>query len=165
MGGREPCVRCFDSGPLMTFGRVYPPDVFRKLWSNFHALSKSGRRCAPMEVLREIEAGDDQLVRWVRPLEMFRHLDVRQLAVVREVLRQFPSIVDPGKETPDADPFVVALARVEGEAKDLYTQTPCVVVTSEKSKPNRVRIPDVCRYYELEAIDHLEFFRRVRWQF
>jgi hypothetical protein len=54
---------------------------------------------------------------------------------VKDVLQVFPSLIDEKKTTPDADPFVVALALSKGWK----------VVTSEnpgRTSP-RKRIPDV----------------------
>jgi len=40
-----------------------------------------------------------------------------------------------------------------------------IVVTEEKIRGNKVRIPSVCQEYNVEAIDILDMFRKEGWTF
>jgi hypothetical protein len=71
-------------------------------------------------------------------------------ADLRPFVKDFSSLVDLDKKTPDADPFFIALAI----SKDW------TVFTSEKpSTGGRPKIPDVCKKYNMKCISLLEFFR------
>jgi hypothetical protein len=64
-------------------------------------------------------------------------------------------LVDLKKGRGQADPFVVALARVRG----------ATVVTEEHAKPTAPKIPDACRRFGIRCINLLEFIREMRWKF
>ena len=140
-----PEIYCVDTGSLIKLNRDFPQDVFPGVWENMDRLAASGRLEAPAEVLQEIERGDDELVSWARQHRgMFKRPDADQITAVQEILAAFPSLVDASKETPDADPFVVALAKAGNDLQasslipDRY-----VVVTEER----RRGIPLACSRY------------------
>ena len=69
----------------------------------------------------------------------------------------YQRLVEDRKGTYGADPFVIALAKVE----DL------IVVTGEKASGNlaKPKIPDVCADMGIECINILDLMRREKWQF
>lgn len=89
----------------------------------------------PREVLREIEKKDDDLLKWVKKhRKIFREQEIEQIQRAQEILSHFPKLIDPAKEIPDADPFVVALAIIENtKRQDTLFKGQCIVVTQEKS--------------------------------
>ena len=71
------------------------------------------------------------------------------------MLAQFPRLVGEKKLRTSADPFVIALARVEGLA----------LVTDEKptgsmSRPN---IPDVCSALSMKTMGVLDLIKAEQW--
>jgi hypothetical protein len=147
-----------DTSALIDLHRVvYAPDVFKTLWENLAGLVRERRLLAPREVYNEISKRDDDLYAWSKlHKQMFCEPDSRQQAIVRQILTSHPRLVDASKDTPDADPFVVALAEAGSH----------VVVCSEKGNmQGRVRIPDVCRARRVRCIRPLEMFRELKWSF
>ena len=69
----------------------------------------------------------------------------------------YQRLVEDRKGIYGADPFVIALAKVE----DL------IVVTGERATNNlaKPKIPDVCNDMGIECINILDLMRRERWQF
>lgn len=164
------------------FRRLYPPDIFPALWKDIENLVKQGLLVAPREVLHELEwleknpqkkktipggtdpEGNDLLLKWAKMNKgMFIEPDLTQnnyidsaSIITNEILPGYGKrLVDIDKETPEADPFVIALAKLKR----------WIVINSEGSvKPgpsNPPKIPDVCRHHKVESIGILEFFRRV----
>lgn len=97
--------------------RGYPPRSFPTLWNKLDMLVKSSRLISPQEVYNELEKQEDEVFKWVKQRkQIFRRLDdEEQIALTSEIVRRFPKLVDPQKETPDADPFVIALAVLEAK--------------------------------------------------
>ena len=128
-------------------------------------LVKEGWMIAPPEVRAEIEKKDDDLLRWVRrQRRMFVDLSEAHLRLVKDILRQFPRLIHPEKATPEADPFVVALA-LAAKRGELFGGDH-VVVTQENPNPRgRPNIPDVCRHYGIEWMDVSGIFAREGWRF
>lgn len=121
-------------------------------------LFPQGRLIAPREVFKELEQIEDELLEWAKNhREMFKDLDNEQLQQVRDILRDFPKLVDVNKTIPDADPFVVAIARSQG----------CTVINSEKpaNPGGRPKIPDACRKYNVKCTSLIEFFKEQNWRF
>jgi len=164
----EQACYCTDTSALIELHAIYGSDVFVSLWQNVAGLVKDGRLIAPREVLREIEKKDDELLRWVKKhRKIFRQQDIEQLQRAQEILSRFPDLIDPAKEIPDADPFVVALAIIENtKRQDTLFKSHCIVLTQEKpSRGARPKIPDVCQRYGIECILVAELFRKEGWKF
>jgi len=75
---------------------------------------------------------------------------------VRALVKAHPSLVQSGGLMRGAaDPFVIALAQERGFA----------VVTAERSKPSKPRIPDVCALLKVPCMTLVEMFRQEKWAF
>jgi hypothetical protein len=134
--------------------RYYPRDVFPTLWERIDVLIDNGQLLAIDEVLRELEKKVDDLHEWAtQRKELFVTMDAEILRRGGEVINQFPSLVDPEKLRGTADPFVIALA----------AERNLTVVTAEKPKPSKPKIPDVCQALKVPCISLIELFRRERW--
>lgn len=121
---------------------------------------------APKEVREEIRQGDDELVPWAKGRKtMFKAPDKEQLECVKEIEAIFPSLVDPSKQTPQADPFVVALAHcgTKAEVSSLFQRKRIVVTEERRTRPHG--IPQVCAHYNIECISLMDLFRREGWKF
>jgi hypothetical protein len=131
-------VYCIDTSALIAaWQERYPPENFPPFWKRVDDLINSGRLVAPSEVLRETAKRSDELHDWLSERElMFRELDEQIQVAAAKVLARFPRLVGERKFRTSADPFVIALARVQR----------LQIVTDEKptGKLNRPNIPDVC---------------------
>lgn len=150
----------FDTSAFLeAWRRRYPPDVFPAVWQRFHEIIEKGELGASEEVLLEIEKRDDDVHGWVkeRKTKLFVPIDENQQRHVSEILEKHERLVDTRKNRSAADPFVIAVAIVEG----------CTVVTAEVAtgKPEKPNIPDVCSAMGVRSIDLLEFFREQGWRF
>lgn len=159
--GEQP-VYCFDTSAFIHLKKEYRRATFVSLWGDLEHLVTARRVVAPREVLRELEVKDDDLSKWAKKLysELFIELNEEQQDKVKEVLRDYPRLVDPLKTIPEADPFVISLAYLDG----------LIVVTRET--PNNPgptgspSIPDVCAGIGVECIYKIpDFFEREKWQY
>ena len=150
-------VYCIDTSSLIAaWQERYPIENFPSFWNKMDQLISDKRLIAPIEVLNEMKKRSDELHAWLkaRP-QMFRELDdAMQLEAVR-VLTQFPRLVGERKLRTSADPFVVALARVENLS----------VVTDEKltGNANRTNIPDVCLSLAMTSMSVLDLIKAEKW--
>lgn len=156
---------CFDTSALIKIGAEYPPHIFPGIWRRLENLVASGRLVSPKAVRDEFKPRSKVLENWAkRNRRMFIRPTREQMHIVAEINSQFRGLTDEDRETEQADPFVIALA-TEAKRRDLFESY--VVVTMEKIRGNRVRIPLVCAdpRYSIECIDVLEFFEREGWEF
>lgn len=167
----QSAVYCVDSSALIDLKQLYPIATFPGLWHEMSEMVKQGRLIAPREVLKEVE-GDPDLKPWLRQNKrMFVALNSEQLTTVRDILRKFPRLVDAAKETPDADPFIIALAiSKKREPQNLFDAPRYLVLTCEKlSGTPTPKIPNVCEHCGVECLAGsralTEFFQREGWQF
>lgn len=102
---------------------------------------------------------DDALKTWAKARKtLFRRPTPQLLATVQQVLVRFPNLIDPEAPNADqADPFVIALARVTASNTYLL-QGNCTVVTEEHYKPNCTKIPHVCEAYGLHYMTIHQMF-------
>ncbi len=138
--------------------RYYPPDVFPRVWERLDELISKEVLIASEEVLIELKRKDDPIYEWAREREsMFRPIDTEIQETVLEILGVHKKLIDERKGRSGADPFVIALAKVQE----------CAVLTGEKpsNSPNRPKIPDVCNAIGIRWLDMLQLFRDQKWTF
>ena len=103
------------SSILDAWRRYYPPDVFPALWTNIDRLIASGSLRATDEVRIELERKDDEVLAWaVARSDLFVELDDRIQESVTRILSVHPRLLDTRANRSGADPFVIALAQIEG---------------------------------------------------
>ena len=96
---------------------------------------------------------------------MFKEPTLRQIVLVQEILKEFPSLIDTERKY-DADPWVIALAiELSSSAQTTLLTIKRIVVTEEKLRGTQVKIPYVCNQKSIEAIDIVELFRTEGWKF
>jgi len=149
--------------------KKFPDDVFPSLWKNIEALIDKGFMISHKEVLKELSFQDDTLKKWAqKQKKFFKELDTYQIKIVKEILKKYPSLAKSDSESPSADPFVIALA-IEFNRNPQKTLTSSiqqrVVVSEERLRGSRVRIPFVCKEYGIECITMIEMCRSEGWKF
>lgn len=155
-----------DTSSLIQLSKHNPHDVYPGVWKQLEGVIGSGRLIAPKEVLNEISKLDDALTTWAKKhAQMFKEPTEKQIAVVREILNKFPSLVKLESEF-DADPWVIALAveLAQNPQKTLF-QIKRIVVTEEKLRGNKVKIPFVCQDFKIKSVDIIDMFRSEGWKF
>lgn len=152
-------VYCIDTSALIAaWQENYPPENFPRVWERFDSLIAEKRLIAPVEVLRETSKRSDELHAWLKERgRMFRELEDAIQIEAAKVLEKYPRLVGERKLRTSADPFVIALARVEGSQ----------LVTDEKptGNLNRPNIPDVCADMGgmLAPLNVLQLIRAEKW--
>jgi hypothetical protein len=159
-------VYIIDSSSLIELNKHHAMDVFVSVWKNISELIKNDKLIAPREVLKEIESFDDSLAIWAKKQKkLFKNPTTRQIEIVQEILREYPSIVNIDAKH-SADPWVIALA-IEQSTNPQQTlfQIKRIVVTEEKLRGKKVRIPFICQNKKIESIDLVDLFRSEGWRF
>jgi hypothetical protein len=146
-----PTVYVADASALIELRHTYRMATFPALWRRLGELVSAGRLIVPREVRREV-ARDTELGPWVKQnRKIVVGPNAAQAAIVNQILQEFPRLIDWAKEIPDADPFVIALAR--WKSATLVKESRYVVLTCEKRRSaTRPKIPDVCAYYEVPCL-------------
>jgi hypothetical protein len=150
----------------MELNRHNPLDVFPSVWEKIEDLINKDLLVAPKEVLNEINEGDDKLANWAKKQnKLFKDPTNKQIDIVRGILNKFPSLVKENRKY-DADPWVIALAvELATSTQKTLISIKRIVVTEEKIRGNKVKIPFVCQKYEIESIDIIDMFRKESWTF
>ena len=159
-------VYIIDTSSLIELNKHNPMDIYQTPWKKMNGLVKLGRLYAPREVLDEINRFDDVLAEWAKiNSKMFVEPTEEQIKIAQEILKKYPSLIKKGKRFA-ADPWVIALAiEMIRSPQTTLVKVKRIVVTEEKIRGNKVRIPYVCQEYTVEAIDILDMFRMEGWKF
>lgn len=159
---------CVDTSAWIDLKQLYPFEIFPSLWSKLDSLREANRLISPEQVYEELRKKDDEVFQWVRGRRtLFREIDEEQIILVQEILSVFLRLIDPQKETPDADPFVIALSVLETRNLRLLGGE-CIVVSQEKlGGGRRVKIPEVCSnfHYPVKHFSLIDFFKGENWRF
>ena len=152
----------FDTSPLSTLFKNYYRRTFRSLWERFDKLVDDGDIVSTREVLRELEDGPvESAVKWARQhTGLFAMPTAAEGAYVTRIYRvtHFQQNIEQRKLLRGgrcADPFVIAKASVEHRA----------VVTVEEFKPNAVKIPNICRHFDIPCLSLEDFMEKEGWEF
>jgi hypothetical protein len=148
-----------DANSLIQAWRSYPENHFSDLWERLEHLMTTDRLNSPELVGDELDAGDDALKKWVKQRNgFFKAIDEEQQQLLSAATRAFPSLgKSPGRKNL-ADPWVVVLAQ----------QLSATVITEEKGKgygPGSVKIPDVCKHFNLLHGRFTGLFAAENWSF
>jgi hypothetical protein len=161
-------MRCYivDSSSLVDINRHTPIDIFPALWNKLSILVRRDILISHEEVFNEITKQDGMLTQWAKKnKQMFRRATPEQSETVKEVLKKYPTLIKVDR-TYDADPWLIALTK---ELKDSKQKTLWevnrLIVTEEKIRGKKVRIPYVCNDYGIDCIDRIEMFRKEGWKF
>lgn len=153
-------VYCLDSNVFIhAWNEYYTQEQCPDYWEILDGLARQGRIFCCDEVRREIEKHDDGLCRWLKARPHFVQsisLDIQKC--VRDILQQYPLLVNSKKDRSMADPWVVAHAMACG----------AVVVTKEMPAAGRSKnpkIPDVCMGMGVKYINDFQFNQEVNIRF
>ncbi len=148
------------SSLLNTWRYNLPVDVAPGVWENLDGLIAEGRAIAPVDVLEELLAKDDELHVWAkaRRVSLFIDLDDDDIAAVKKIVNdsRFQGLVKHRPARNRADPVVIAVALVRGY----------MVVTEENDDGSQAkcRIPYVCHQLDVPCINFLGLMRAEGWQ-
>jgi len=133
----------------------YRPKTFPHIWGKLEPMIEKGLIVSPIEVYFEIANRSDEISEWVKQNKekLFVELDELQIAATKEILGKYKRLHDIKKTKFDADPFVVALARVKN----------LTVVSNEKKTKieSRQNIANVCSTYNIPYTPLLDFFDEI----
>lgn len=158
-----------DTSSLIELNLSYPQDIFSGLWEMIEQLIDRGFLISPKEVFKEISAQDDTLKEWAKKQEkLFVDLTPEQVRIATEIIAKYPSLAKAENEQFAADPFVLALAvamQKDPQKTLVPTKKNRIIVTEEKLRGQRVRIPFVAQGYKIDCIPILEMCRQQGWKF
>ncbi|MEM4218209.1 MAG: DUF4411 family protein [Candidatus Methanomethylicaceae archaeon] len=133
-------------------------------WKALVQKARAGTLLSIDRVKAEIDKGQDDLKKWVNShFHYFQSTnDQTIVAAYRQVIQwataqnQYtPAAKTHFADNDNADAWVVAYARAKN----------CVVVTQEAPAPqarHKIKLPDVCRGFNVQCIDTFEMMRRLR---
>jgi hypothetical protein len=149
-------IYCIDTSALIAaWYERYKPNRFPKLWDQLDELIKEGRLVSSSLVLRECsKQRSEELHEWLQPrASMFQMPDEIVQAQVEHIVNTYTGLVTAGKEKFQADPFVIALAKVNG-----YT-----VITEETGLTSLSKIPGVCNAIKVGCINLMQLIDQEDW--
>lgn len=139
--------------------RAYPIRNFPPFWERLDELIEAERLFSSTEVLKEIKRKDDELYEWCKPrAHLFLPIDDDIQDHVIEIMGAYPRLVDTIKGRSGADPFVIGLARMNGQ--------PWHVLSEENpGKQTSPKIPDVCHAEGIRCLRLVELIHEEDWIF
>ena len=155
-----------DTSSLIHLNRYNPIDVYPTVWNRMSNLRREGLLHSVFEVYNEIHRKDDALRLWtIENRRMFVKETEIQMYHVSEILRNYSALINT-EGTFQADPWIIAMAlemRSSNQQK-LFAEK-IIIITEEKLKGQKVRIPLVCNNYDLDYLSVFDLFRQEGWQF
>ena len=149
-------IYCIDTSALIAaWYERYKPNRFPKLWEQLDQLITDGRLVSSSLVLRECsKQRSEELHAWLKPREtMFLVPDEAVQGQVDRIVNTYTGLVAAGKEKFQADPFVIAMAKVGS-----FT-----VVTEETGPGSLGKIPGVCSTMKIKCINLMELIDQEDW--
>jgi hypothetical protein len=149
-----------DSNSLIGLKKWYPQDLVPDLWNKIDQMLDNGTLVICELVYDELQKKDDELSQWLslRESKLVLLETNEQFQVVGADIINSYSIVDVNKSKSDADPFVIAFAKVlKGK------------VVSEENRVSSggkaINIPNVCEKEGIPCLRLVDFFRETGIKF
>jgi hypothetical protein len=149
-------IYCIDTSALIAaWYERYKPNRFPKLWEQLDQLITEGRLVSSTLVLRECsKQRSEELHGWLKPREaIFITPDETVQGKVDHIVNTYTGLVSAGREKFQADPFVIAQAKVNS-----YT-----VITEETGIGSLAKIPGVCNAMKVECINLMQLIDEEDW--
>lgn len=154
-----------DSSTLIDLHHMHTKTIAlpERIWADLDRLFESGTLLSHAIVYNEIALSKqatkkDSLSEWIEAKkEYFINRSGRQAELVQSIVHDFPALIQPDRERPQADPWIIALAI---EQKESSQSAKYVVVTQEDPASSK-KIPAACKYFEVPCINFKQFFNEV----
>lgn len=153
-----------DTDVLITLMTYHPQDkpAYHAIWDEIETLIKQKNILSTMLVYDEIIkylGKNNQLKKWAisHKKRFFISPDQETWQLAQDIIKKFPDLLNKKKlqtGEPDADPFLIALAKSEGAT---------IITQERKDLPNR--IPAVASHYSVKSMDFYEFFEERKLKF
>lgn len=146
-----------DTCALIDLFRRYPANTFGRLWQKLEQIAREGRLTCPGQVLVELRRKDDEAATWLQNRKglIVQREGAKVWSEAQRIANANPGLVKPSRIGPQADPFVISLAK----------QLSWAVLTSERTRGfGAVNIPSVCKRESVRCLDLLQFFAKEGWQ-
>lgn len=167
MKSNERCIYIIDTCSIIDLFRLYPQDIFSKLWMNLDDLINDDRAISHEFVLKELSKKNDEAYKWAKNRKgMFKGITKQQIRIMSDLSRdveEFRKLVEEGKDKEiHADPWLIALALEKEKIPDWSIIK--IIVTEEKLKQNKNNIPAVCLTLGIECINIIGLMRKEKWK-
>ena len=156
----EACIYSIDtSSTIAAFHEHYPIQFFPTLWNNIEKLIQ-GRRLKMSQMVFEETMKDPDIKLWCNQNQfrqfLYEEIDLSVQEKVREILAEFPRLVDSRSGKSGADPWCIAYALITDNS---------IVVTEENltDSVKRPKIPDVCKYFDIGCIKMVDLIKTENW--
>jgi len=153
-----------DTDVLITLMTYHPQNkpAYQAIWDEIETLIKQKNIFSTMAVYDEIIkylGKSDQLKKWAisHKKRFFISPNKETWQLAQDIIKKFPDLLNKKKlqtGEPDADPFLIALAKSEGAT---------IITQERKDLPNK--IPMVALHYSVKSIDLYEFFEERKLKF
>ena len=150
-----------DTSSLINLQQYYPRPAFSALWDNVGSLIREGRMVAPMQVLKELESKDDDLLGWARQHKtMFQKNKNVDIKFATMLANKYSTMRNKNVAVERADRYVIALAhrltheRLTGK---------WVVVTEEGDGLSQ--IPQISKSYKVDYCKLVDVIVEEGWSF
>lgn len=151
-----------DSSSLITaWNGTYPIDVFPGLWARLSDAIRDEQTVKITEaVYEELRRQRDELFEWIDNHSSYVVVpfDTSIQEIVIDIQDNYPTLVDIENDRDFADPFVIALAKINS----------CKVITEEIPTglgARRLKIPNVCVSMSIQHSNFLGMVRSETWTF
>ncbi len=152
-----------DADSLIDANRdYYPISRVPEFWSWLLHQGENGNIKIPLEILEELQRGNDALASWSKDFQVQSQILLDEEvdpSLVQRVVRMgyAPDLTDIEIESLGRDPFLIAYGLVDPSIR--------VIVTTESPKPTKIRqnkkIPDVCDSLNIHWCDTFQLIRSL----
>jgi len=149
----------------------YPLDVVLSFWEKTKQLADEGKIISIDKVKNELFDKNDALEEWCKsslPDDFFKSSNDVLASTYPEIIgwansrrdHYLEKAVTEFSDVDEADAFLIAYALADSENRILVTQE-----TSEPTRKNKIKIPDVCNEFGVKSIDTIEMLRTLKETF
>lgn len=159
-------IYCFDTSAFLALSRTDERviKIDDAVWKHIEKMMKGVGVISHRIVFDEIMSGTKNspfIVRWIKDKRSyFLPKSDAQISRVPDIVQRFPDLIDYGRESEQADPWLIALAIEKSKEENLFEICVSLVVSQENPNSSK-KIPAACKYFRIQHRSLREFFDEI----
>ena len=157
---------CLDANVFIFMHRFYPMQHIPDLWTLLADLFHEHKIISHRYVYDEIIPFQDGLSQWLVNFKpYFLPISLRQTELVKDVLKNFPKLINHNYEKNQADPWLIALLLELMEKDGMFGDHSKYVLVTNENSSSTIKLPAACRFYNIRHMDLWQFFTANGFRF
>jgi len=155
-----------DTDAIIKLFNTYSPKFFQPVWDEIGFIISNKLFISTKTNYEELAIKDDDCFKFFKNnfQVMFIETDSESQKIVKEILNQFPDLIEVGSEREESDPFLIATAITKKGKIITEERLLDKGAVNNPQRKEKMRIPNVCNHYGVPWMRAIQFMNNDEWR-